>query len=90
MSNRNLTPKIGSINVIPVEDRFYARKKYYYNSDGTIKYICVNTDENAEETDIDWEIAKFNYTSSLVDSWHGWLSGAVNSEAVINALAWRI
>lgn len=90
MSNRHLTPKIGSINVIPVEDRFYARKKYYYNSDGTIKYLCTNIDDNASEADTNWEIAKYIYSDGLIESWHGWLSGAVNSEAVINALAWSI
>ena len=83
-------PRVGSTNVITVEDRFYSRKKRFYNPDGTVKYLCVHTLESVLETTTSWEIAKFTYANGLVGEWQGWLQGAVNSESVINALSWNI
>ena len=64
------------------------RRRVQYNwSNGNPKYLSYNANVDAVETDIDWEITKF--TEDILKE-QGPLLGAVNSEAVINALTWDI
>ena len=64
------------------------RRRVQYNwSNDNPKFQCWNANVDANETDIDWEITK--YTSDILKE-QGPFVGAVNSEAVINALSWDI
>lgn len=71
-----------------LSDSYYQRMKPYAWSSGRPKYICKNTDIDALETDTDWEIWK--YTDAELPEIEGPRTGAVNTEAAINALSWNI
>lgn len=60
---------------------------YAYASD-RIKYLCKNTDIDANSTDADWKIWK--YSDSDLPAMEGPRIGAINTEAVIDSLAWNI
>lgn len=71
--------------IIPV------RVKNYYYSDGNGKYTCENSNLDAATTDENWKIYKDTYDANgNPDETEGPRVGAVNSEAVINALPWNI
>lgn len=67
--------------------RWPKRRKQYNWSNGNPKYIAYHFDIDANETDTNWEITKYS-SDTLEDE--GPRLGAVNTEAVINALDWNI
>ena len=77
----------GALHIVQTNVRRERRRVQYNWSNGNPKYLAYNTDIDAATTDLDWEITKFT-EDILADE--GPLFGAVNSEAVINALAWNI
>lgn len=60
--------------------------KEYRWPNGNLKYECFHNDINAALTDTKWEVRKW---SSSGEDWEGFLFGAANSEAVLNALPWN-
>lgn len=68
--------------------RYYKRMKPYAWASARPKYIARNTDIDALEIDADWSIWK--YTDADLPEIEGPRTGAVNTEAAINALAWNI
>ncbi|MFH2075533.1 MAG: hypothetical protein ABIJ57_09335 [Pseudomonadota bacterium] len=85
-----MDPSGKALCVTALDDRYFARKKFFYYADGSIKYLCGNTSSTAAETDDDWECSKYVWTAGQVTEWQGWLNGAVDLEATVNALAWTI
>ena len=73
-------------NAPTVHNREQRRVQYNW-SNGNPKYLAYNVNSDAVETDTDWEITK--YTEDVLKQ-QGPFRGAVNSEAVINALSWDI
>lgn len=71
----------------PTSHRRERRRVQYNYSNGSPKYIAYHPKRNAAETDTDWEIIK--YTSDVLKD-DGPIQGAVNTEAVINALSWNV
>lgn len=82
----DLTVTLGDVERALTNQYFKRRKRYLYAS-GRIKYICKNTDIDANETDTDWLIWKYQDESSPGEE--GPRTGAVNNEAAINALSWN-
>ena len=66
----------------------YSRMKTYSHASGNIKYVCNNTDIDANETDTDWLCWK--YTDVAIPDKEGPRVGAVNTEAAVNGLSWNI
>ncbi len=64
------------------------RTKPYTYASGRVKYIGRNTDIDAGETDTDWDIWKYEDAGIPEIEWPR--TGAVNTEAAINALSWNI
>ena len=83
----DLTVTLGDVERL-LADQYYARMKTYAHSSGRIKYLCKNTDIDAGETDTDWFCWKF--TDAALPDKEGPRSGAVNTEAAIDALSWNI
>jgi len=77
-----------STQALLTEEANYPRMKVFNYGSGRIKYICKNTNIDANETDTDWLIWKF--TDSDEFDREGPRSGAVNTEAVIDGLSWNI
>jgi len=69
------------------ETNYCRVKPYLYVSDN-IKYICKNTDIDANDTDTDWVIWK--YSDAEVPEKEGPRTGAVTNAGVIDALSWNI
>jgi hypothetical protein len=65
----------------------YPRMKPYTYASGRVKYICKNTDINASESRTDWVVWK--YSDADIPVIEGPRTGAVNSEAVVNAYPWK-
>ena len=70
-----------------IEKFYYQRDKFYPYSSGRVKYECRNEDVDAAETDTDWEVWK--YSDADLPTIEGPREGAVNTEAVVNALSWN-
>ena len=66
----------------------YQRTMFYAYSSGRVKYKCKHVDIDANTTDADWDIWKYSDDDFPNDE--GPRIGAVNTEAVINALSWNI
>lgn len=73
-----------------IPDYYFAREKYYYYTTGQVKYKCGHPNPNATELNVLWDIWKFVYEDGVLEAKEGPLNGPVNSEALINALAWNI
>ena len=69
-------------------DTYYKRLKLYNYASDRVKYVCKNTDIDANETDADWSIWKCTDADALAKE--GPRSGAVDTEAGIDALGWNI
>jgi len=52
-----------------------------------LKYLCRNTDVDAEETDTDWDVWKFS--DADLPTIEGPRTGAVNSEAAVDGFSWK-
>lgn len=65
-----------------------ARTRLFYYTDGRVKYECWNLKSNILNTSNDWLITKTIYGENTEETQV--LQGAVNTETVINALAWSI
>ena len=83
----DLTVTLGDVERL-LAGQYYKRLKTYSYASGRIKYSCQNTDIDANETDTDWFCRKF--TDADPPESEGPREGAVNSEAVVNALGWNI
>lgn len=83
----DLTVTLGDVERL-LADQYYKRMKSYSYASGRIKYICRNTDIDANETDTDWFCKKF--TDASPPEWEGLLQGAVNTEGTVDALDWNI
>lgn len=66
------------------------REKLYYYAGGLVKYHCLHIRSTALETDNTWDIWKFTYNGDNNITDRQLRSGAVNTEAAINALDWTI
>ena len=60
----------------------FQRLRYYWPN-GSEKYVCVNFDLNASETDLSWKITKYSQDKSK--EW-GYIDGAVAVESSIDTL----
>lgn len=69
-----------------INRKLLQRRKVYRWTNGNIKYECFHENRNAAFTDTSWEIRKFSQSG---EDWDGFIFGAVNTESVINALAWN-
>lgn len=69
---------------------YFQRKRTYYYGDGLSKYDCYHNISGVPETEPLWFIWKNVYENGLLVKREGPLNGAVNTEAVIAALAWNI
>jgi len=83
----DLTVTMGDVEKL-LAGHYYKRTKTYNYASGKMKYFCRNTDVDASETDTDWYITKFLDSDVYGDE--GPRTGAVNTEAAINALSWNI
>ena len=83
----DLTVTMGDLERL-LNDHYYQRMKPYSYASGNIKYLCKNTDIDANETDTDWLIWKF--TDADIPEKEGPRTGAVNTEAGIDGLGWNI
>jgi hypothetical protein len=83
----DLTVTLGDVERL-LANHYYVRMKPYSYSSGRIKYICRNTDIDANETDTDWFCWK--YTDASPPEHEGPREGAVNNEAAVNGLSWNI
>ena len=83
----DLTVTLGDVERL-LADQYYQRGKTYTHASGRVKYVCRNTDIDANETDTDWFCWKF--TDAALPDKEGPRSGAVNTEAAIDALSWNI
>jgi len=68
-------------------DNYWKRMKPYAHASERPKYICKNTDIDANETDTDWYIWK--YSDADLPTIEGPRIGAVNTELVIDGLSWN-
>ena len=82
----DLTVSFSDVEAL-LADNYWKRMKPYTYASERPKYICRNTDIDANETDTDWYIWK--YSDADLPTIEGPRQGAVNSEAVINLLAWN-
>ena len=83
----DLTVTLGDVERL-LSNQYFKRTKMYAHSSGRVKYLCKNTDIDAGETNTDWLCWK--YSDAALPSIEGPRSGAVNTEAVVNALGWKI
>ena len=83
----DLTVTMGDIEAL-LADNYYKRMKPYTHASGRVKYLCKNTDIDANTTDTDWIIWK--YGDSDIPEIEGPRTGAVNTEGVVDALSWNI
>lgn len=83
----DLTVTLGDVERL-LANQYYLRMKPFSYASGRIKYICKNTDIDANETDTDWFCWKF--TDASPPEHEGPRQGAVNNEAAVNGLSWNI
>lgn len=83
----DLTVTLGDVERL-LADQYYKRMKSYAYGSTRIKYVCKNTDIDANETDTDWFCWK--YTDAAAPETEGPRQGAVNTEAAVNGLSWNI
>jgi hypothetical protein len=74
-------------NVVPAKCDNYRRLKMFEYASGNLKYLCRNTNIDAEETDGDWDVWKF--TDADLPTIEGPRTGAVNTEGVVDAFNWK-
>ena len=83
----DLTVSMGDVERL-LADQYYQRMKVYTHASGRPKYICKNTDIDAELTDTDWFVWKL--TDASIPDKEGPRQSAVNAEGTIDALDWNI
>jgi len=83
----DLTVTLGDVERL-LADQYYLRMKPYAYASGRIKYICRNTDIDANETDTDWFCWKL--TDASPPEKEGPRQGAVNNVAAVDGLSWNI
>jgi len=81
----DLTVTMSDVEAL-LSDHYYKRMKPYTHASGNPKYICKNEDIDANETDTDWII--WRYSDADVPTIEGPRTGAVNTEAIVDALSW--
>jgi len=81
----DLTVTMGDVEAL-LSDSYWKRMKPHNYLSGRPKYLCKNTDIDADETDTDWRIWK--YSDADLPTIEGPRVGAVNTEAAINGLSW--
>jgi len=86
LSAGDLTVTLGDVERL-LSNQYYKRTRIYAHSSGRIKYLCKNTDVDAETTDTDWLCWKF--TDAALPNSEGPRSGAVNTEGTVDALSWK-
>jgi hypothetical protein len=69
-------------------DNYWKRMKPYLYASTRPKYICKNTDIDANVTDLDWYIWK--YTDANIPQVEGPRNGSVATEIIIDTLDWNI
>jgi hypothetical protein len=79
----DLTVTLGDVERL-LADQYYQRGKTYTHASGRVKYVCRNTDIDANETDTDWFC--WLYSDADVPDWEGPRQGAVNTEGTVDAL----
>jgi len=87
LSTGDLTITMGDVEAL-LADNYWKRMKPYLHTSTKPKYICKNTDIDANETDTDWYIWK--YTDADIPQIEGPRTGACNTEGVVDALGWNI
>jgi len=83
----DLTVAMGDVERL-LANQYYKRMKSYSYASGRIKYVCQNTDIDANETDTDWFVWK--YTDDAAPDWEGTRQGAVNTEGTVDLYSWNI
>jgi hypothetical protein len=79
----DLTVTLGDVERL-LADQYYKRMKPYGHASGRPKYVCRNTDIDANETDTDWFCWK--YSDADLPEIEGPRQGAVNTEGTVDAL----
>ena len=87
LSAGDLTVTMGDVERI-LNDQYYLRMKPYVHASRRPKYICKNTNIDANETDTDWLCWK--YSDADIPEIEGPRQGAVNTEGTVDALSWNI
>lgn len=82
----DLDVTLGDVEAL-LANRYYLANYFYAYSNGRVKYHCRNIDIDANLTDSDWYIWK--YDNAKLPRSEGPRTGAINTEAVINALSWN-
>ena len=83
----DLTVTLGDVESL-LADHYYKRMKPYTHASSRPKYVCKNTDIDANETDTDWFCWK--YTDAAIPEVEGPRQGAVNTEGTVDGLSWNI
>lgn len=73
-----------------VNTEVHDREVIYYNVSSLVKYRATHPSHNASKSEASWQIRKYVYDVNSLITDIDRLEGAVNSEAVINALDWEI
>jgi len=87
LTTGDLTVSMDDVEKLLADSYWQRMYPYLYASDRP-KYICKNTDIDANLTDTDWRIWK--YTDADIPQIEGPRTGAINTEVVVNALGWNI
>lgn len=82
-TQHTIDPRSGAIQV---NTRVWERRKFFRYSDGSVKYECTNADADAVETDETWDIVRTVFGVGGLEVSNDVRIGAVNSEAVVDAL----
>lgn len=86
VDNMNLTVTMGDVEAL-LADNYWKRMLPYTHASGKPKYICRNTDIDANYTDVDWWVWK--YSDADIPIIEGPRIGAVNTEIVVDAYPWN-
>ncbi len=73
-----------------VMTELHDREVFYYYASSLIKYRATHPLHTAKKAEAGWHIRKYAYDVNDFITDSDSLEGAVNSEAVINALDWEI